>query len=72
MRAVEMAIEKVKELDEANAKRLLDWLKAQQVSGGIAVNPDGAVACLGFARRFRVEPRTTGDWMNELRSGEEA
>ncbi len=30
----------------------------------------GARAMLGFARRFR-EPRSTSDWMKELREGEE-
>jgi len=30
----------------------------------------GAEAMRGFARRFRSEPRTTGDWMAELREGE--
>ena len=30
----------------------------------------GAMAMLGFARRFRPERRTTADWMAELRAGE--
>lgn len=31
--------------------------------------PTGALSVLGFARRFRPEPRTTESWMNELRAG---
>ena len=31
--------------------------------------PKGAVAMLGFAKRFR-SPRKTADWMAELREGE--
>jgi len=34
-----------------------------------AAQPRGAVAMLGFARRFRAT-RTTRDWMRELREGE--
>jgi AbrB family looped-hinge helix DNA binding protein len=33
------------------------------------VEPRGARAMLGFARRFRPT-RSTGDWMKELRDGE--
>ena len=33
--------------------------------------PVGAKAVLGFARRFRPKPRTTDDWMAELREGEQ-
>lgn len=32
--------------------------------------PLGAHAMRGFARRFRAEPRTTADWMRQLREGE--
>lgn len=34
------------------------------------VEPRGAMAMLGFARRFRPS-RTTRDWLRELREGEE-
>lgn len=32
--------------------------------------PAGAMSVLGFARRFRPEPRTTESWMDDLRDGE--
>lgn len=32
--------------------------------------PRGAEAMRGFARRFRLAPRTTAEWMKELREGE--
>lgn len=32
--------------------------------------PPGALAVLGFARRFRKQARTTQGWMAELRGGE--
>ena len=34
-------------------------------------NPPGAQAMRGFARRFRDQPRSTADWMRELREGED-
>lgn len=34
------------------------------------VEPRGAMAMLGFARRFRA-PRTSREWMSELREGED-
>jgi hypothetical protein len=70
MSAIEIAIEKVKQLDEAQARQLLAWL--QHLGGGATVNrqPAGAIAMLGFARRFRAESRSTNEWMKELRAGE--
>ena len=70
MSAIELAIEKVKQLDEQHARRLLDWLQGQPTVSAPTRPPTGAVAMLGFARRFRATPRTTTDWMNELRSGD--
>jgi hypothetical protein len=70
MSAVEMVIEKVKQLDEAHAKLLLSWLQQQERTTTTINQPAGAVAMLGFARRLRPTPRTTADWMNELRAGE--
>ena len=32
--------------------------------------PTGAMAMLGFARRFRPESRSTAEWMADLREGE--
>ena len=65
-----MVIEKVKQLDEAGARQLLIWLQGQERAATHARQPAGAMAMLGFARRFRPEPRATRDWMDELRAGE--
>ena len=35
-----------------------------------AEKPRGAGAMLGYARRFREQPRRTADWMRVLREGE--
>jgi len=70
MSAVEMAIEKVKQLDEAHAKQLLTWLQQQERAAVPVRQPAGAMAMLGFVRRLRPNARTTADWMEELRSGE--
>jgi hypothetical protein len=70
MSAVELAIERVKRLDEAHARRLLAWLQGQEPPAPATAAPLGAQAMLGFARRFRSQPRTTADWMSELREGE--
>ena len=65
-----MAIEKVKQLDEAHARQLLAWLQGLQRAGAPSRQPLGAMAMLGFARRFRPESRSTAEWMAELRAGE--
>ena len=65
-----MVIEKIKHLDEAHARQLLSWLEGQERAVAANRRPVGAAAMLGFARRFRPEPRTTADWMRELRAGE--
>jgi hypothetical protein len=65
-----MVIEKVKQLDEAHARQLLTWLQGQKRAAAQTRQPVGATAMLGFARRFRPEPRATRDWMDELRAGE--
>ena len=70
MSAIEMAIEKVKQLDEAHARQLLTWLQGQERVSAPTRQPAGAMAMLGFARRFRSERRTTAEWMDELRAGE--
>jgi hypothetical protein len=70
MSAIEMVIEKVKQLDEQHARKLLTWLQGQERATAPARQPAGAMAMLGFARRFRPAPRTTADWMEELRAGE--
>lgn len=70
MSAVELALERVKHLDEARARRLLAWLQAQEQSARAQTAPLGARAMLGFARRFRAQVRSTAEWMFELREGE--
>jgi hypothetical protein len=70
MSPVEMVIERVKQLDEAHARQLLAWLQSNAGAAAPVRAPAGAMAMLGFARRFRPLARTTDDWMNELRAGE--
>ena len=70
MSAVELAIEKVKHLDESHARHLLAWLQAQEQLTPTQSAPVGARAMLGFARRFRAQARPTTEWMSELREGE--
>ena len=70
MSSVEMALEKVKLLDELHAQRLLAWLQDQDRAAVKARTPAGAMAMLGFARRFHPQPRPTADWLEELRAGE--
>ena len=70
MSAVELALEKVKRLDEAGARQLLAWLQGREPVARTQAAPPGARAMLGFARRFRSQGRSTADWMNELRDGE--
>lgn len=65
-----MVIEKVKQLDEAHARQLLTLLQGQERIAATPHPPVGAMAMLGFARRFRSTPRSTADWINELRAGE--
>jgi hypothetical protein len=70
MSAVELAVEKVKRLDESHARHLLAWLQAQEQPMAALPLPVGARAMLGFARRFRAQSRPTSEWMSELREGE--
>ncbi len=70
MTAVEIAVEKVRRLDETHARQLLAWLDSQTGTVKPPATPQGAEAMLGFARRIRPQPRTTDEWMAELRAGE--
>jgi hypothetical protein len=70
MSMVEMAIEKVRQLDNEHARRLLAWLETQENTAVRQAAPLGAMAMLGFARGLHPGPRTTSEWMAELRSGE--
>lgn len=66
-----MVMEKVKRLDEAQGRQLLAWLEARHATAHSAHEPLGAMAMLGFARRIHPQPRTTAQWMEELRAGEQ-
>ena len=65
-----MAIEKVRQMDNEHARRLLAWLETQEKAEVGQPAPLGAMAMLGCARGFHQQPRTTNEWMAELRSGE--
>ena len=70
MSAIELALKKVKNLTESEAKELLTWLshfeQDERKPGAIASPRNGR----GFARRYRAQGRSTDDWMKELREGE--
>lgn len=65
-----MAVEKVRQLDNEHARQLLAWLETQESAVVRQPAPLGAMAMLGFAHSFHPQPRTTGEWMAELRRGE--
>ena len=71
MNAVELALEKVKELSETEAQELLHWLRHLQDADKKTRVVASAKEARGFARRYRSQPRSTEDWMNELREGEQ-
>jgi hypothetical protein len=71
MTATEQALEKVKQLSEEQARELLRWLGDVERTRCPQVAPVGAAAMLGNARRFYPEPRTTAQWLHELREGEQ-
>ena len=64
-----------RELFLEKGKKLL-WQKVSERELRVTVleegRPVGATAMRGFARRFRRQPRSTADWMKELREGEGA
>lgn len=63
-----------RDLDLAPGRRLR-WEKVTPAELRVVVLPEdrprGAKAMLGFARRFRDRPRSTEDWIRELRDGED-
>lgn len=71
MTATEQAIEKVRRLTEEQTRQLLRWLGEFDRPATSKTAAPGAVAMLGFARQFYPEPRTTAQWLRELREGEE-
>jgi len=62
-----------RELALGKGKKVL-WRKVNDRELRVTVieegRPAGAKSMLGFARRYRPEPRRTSDWMRELREGE--
>ncbi len=71
MTATEQALEKVRRLTEKQARELLRWLGELERSGRPQAKTTGAVSMLGYARRFYPEPRTTAQWLRELREGDQ-
>ena len=69
--AVETALDKVRHLDEPAALRLLAWIDTHTASKVTNARPKGAMAMLGFARKFHPKPQTTADWIKELRAGDD-
>ena len=72
MNTVELAVERVAGLDEPLAAKLLAWLDREQATR-VSQHPEpalGAQAMIGFALRGGRAPRTTADWMRELREGD--
>lgn len=72
MSTIDLAIQRVAGLDEQLASKLLAWLDSQQALKTAApqVRPLGARAMIGFAVQGGRVPRTTADWMKELREGD--
>ena len=60
----------VRHLDQERARRLLAWLETEEKVEEGRPAPLGAKAMLGFARGFHARPRTTNEWMAELRAGD--
>ncbi len=62
-----------RELGLTQGKRIA-WARVSKDELRIQVLSDqpapGASSVLGFARRFRKQPRSTAEWMAEIREGE--
>jgi hypothetical protein len=72
MSTIDLAIQRVAGLDEQLASKLLAWLDCQQAAKDAPSKdrPLGARAMIGFALRGGRAPRSTADWMKELRDGD--
>jgi hypothetical protein len=72
MSAIDLALQRVADIDEQLASRLLVWLDIPQacVPTPTKERPRGAHAMIGFAVKGGRAPRTTADWMKELREGD--
>jgi hypothetical protein len=72
MSTIDLALQRVASIDEQLASKLLVWLDDQQTSNAYPTKerPKGAQAMIGFAMANGRAPRTTAEWMKELREGE--
>jgi len=71
MSATEQLIERVKTLDEAQARTLLDVLGTLKPAAGLVrQQPAGARATRGWIKKYNHPYRTTAEWMHVLREGE--
>ena len=73
MSATEQLLERVKSLDETQAKTvlgMLDKLPAKRSGRKPAKKPTGVYAMLGYAKKYNHPYKTTAEWMAVLREGE--
>jgi hypothetical protein len=72
MSPIDLALQRVANIDEQLAAKLLIWLDDQQAPNPTPTkeHPKVARAMIGFALVDGRAPRTTADWMKELREGE--
>lgn len=72
MNTTQLAMQRVSLLDESLAARLIAWLDSQKMAPPAPrqEKPLGARAMIGFALSDGRAPRTTADWMQELREGD--
>lgn len=70
MSATEQLMERVKTLNEDEAKQFLDLLNQLPPSPKSEAQPRGAMAALGWAKKYNHPYKTTAEWMAVLREGE--
>ncbi|NBV21688.1 MAG: hypothetical protein EBS05_07170 [Proteobacteria bacterium] len=74
MSATEQLLERVKLLDEAQAKTVLGMLEKLPVKApkrkSAKAKPSGIYAMLGYAKKYNHPYKTTAEWMSVLREGE--
>lgn len=72
MSTIDIALQRVAKLDEQLACELLLWLDTRSRPQPAAQKepPLGAKAMIGFGLQKGRAPRSTADWMKELREGD--
>lgn len=72
MSTIDIALQRVAKLDEQLACELLLWLdtRSRPQPAAQKEQPLGAKAMIGFALQCGRAPRSTADWMKELREGD--